>query len=173
MNTSDTHTAKDNQAKLIQNENLSGNLPEQTEPSVCDIQSHAEIEKLLGTDELAYGYVYQNGQRTEYMFQGTPENIAYFIGSRPYVDEMIITDAVDWPILSTIGYFIDKCPDQELLDEIKKTLAPIQKGEAKAQPFFCPTLDEVDEYCAQRNPMNMEEDREMDMGVNIDPNMGF
>ena len=56
MNTSDTHTAEDNQAKLTQNENLSGNLPEQTEPSACDIQNHAEIEKLLGTDELAYGY---------------------------------------------------------------------------------------------------------------------
>ncbi|NBI65955.1 resolvase [Pseudoflavonifractor sp. 60] len=138
-----------------------------------DIQRQVEIEKLLSTDALAYGYVYQDGQRTEYLFQGTPENIAYFIGSRPYVDEMIITDAADWPILNTIGYFIDKCPDQGLLDEIKKTLVPIQKGEAQAQPFFCPTLDEVEDYCAQRDLMDMDEDREMDTDTNIDLNLGF
>lgn len=173
MDTFDTHTAGDNKAELTQEENLSGNLPEQAAPSDCDIQRQAEIEKLLHNSSLAYGYVYQDGKRTEYLFQGTPENIAYFVGSRPYVDEMIITDAADWPILNTIGYFIDKCPDQELLDEIKKTLVPIQKGETQAQPFFCPTLDEVEEYCAQQNPTDMGKDREMDTGTNIDPDLGF
>ena len=173
MNAFDAHTAENNEEKLTQEENLSGNQPEQTTPSECDIQRQAEIEKLLCTDTLAFGYVYQGGQCTEYLFQGTPENIAYFIGSRPYVDEMIITDAVDMPILNTIGYFIDKCPDQELLDKIKQTLVPIQKGEAQAQPFFCPTLDEVEEYCAHRDPEDKDENGEMDTGVDIDPDLGF
>lgn len=173
MNTFDAHTAKGNDAELTQKRSLDGNLPEQTAPGAGDIQKQVEIEKLLCSDTLVYGYVYQDGQRAEYLFQGTPENIAYFIGSRPYVDEMIITDAADWPILNTIGYFIDKCPDQELLDEIKRTLIPIQEGKAQAQPFFCPTLDEVEEYCVQLDSMDMDKDREMDTGVNIDPDLGF
>ena len=49
-------------------------------------------------------------------------------------------------ILDTVGNLIDTCPDQELLREVKKTLIPIQRGEAAAQPLFCPTMDEVDEY---------------------------
>lgn len=173
MNTFDTNTAKNNKATPAQEENLSENLPEQTTPGVCDIQRAAEMEKLLSTDAPAYGYVYQDGQRTEYLFQGTPENIAHFIGSRPCADKMIITDIVDRPVLSTIGYFIDKCPDQELLDEVKKTLIPIQTGESEAKSFFCPTLDEVEEYCAQRDSMDMDEGREMDTVVNIGPDWGF
>ena len=43
-----------------------------------------------------------------------------------------------------------KIIDQELLEEIKKTLIPIQTGEAEAKPLFCPTMDEVDEYCDQQ-----------------------
>lgn len=80
------------------------------------------------------------------MFQNTPENIASFIGSRPTVDQIILTDAMDWPILSTIGYFIDKCPDQALLAEIKRTLVPIQTGQAEVQPSFCPTIEKVEDY---------------------------
>lgn len=169
----DTHTAEEYKTEPPQTQELGRSLPEQTIPGPCDIQTQTKIEKLLSSDELVYGYVYQDGQRSEYMFQGTPENIAYFIGSRPYVDEVIITGAAGWPILSTIGNFIDKCADQELLDEIKKALVPIQKGEAQAQSFFCPTFDEVEEYCAQRDAMDMNAEENMDMGVNIDPDWGF
>ena len=151
--------------------------PEQAPPSAGNAQAQAEFEALLSSENLTYGYVYQDDRRTEYMFQGTPENIAYFIGSRPYVDEMIVTDAAGWPILNTFGYFIDKCPDQELLAEIKKTLIPIQTGEAQAQPFFCPTVEAMDEYCAQRDPLDQDldgpTDSDMDMDMGIDPDLGF
>lgn len=173
MNTSDAHTSRENTAELGQDRNLTGDLPEQAAPDACDIQKRIEIEKLLGSDQLASGYVYQGEQRTEYLFRNTPENIASFIGSRPFVDQIIITDAADWPILSTIGYFIDKCPDQELLDEIKKTLIPIQRGEAQAQPFFCPTLDEVEGCSAQREFEDEDMDMDMGMGMDIDPDLGF
>ena len=93
MNTFDTHTSKDNTAKLGQDRNLTEDLPKQATPDACDIQKWIEIEKLLGSDQLALGYVYQGEQRTEYLFRNTPKNIASFIGSRPFVDQIIITDA--------------------------------------------------------------------------------
>lgn len=104
------------------------------------------VEELLGSNRLAIGYVYKNGQCAEYVFHRTPENIAHFLGSRPDAGRIIITDALDRLILDTVGNLIDTCPDQELLREVKKTLVPIQRGEAAAQPLFCPTMDEVDEY---------------------------
>lgn len=108
--------------------------------------SKDQMWELLHSENMVYAHVYCGDQETEYLFQNTPENIANFIGSRPMVDQIILTDAMDWPILSTIGYFIDKCPDQDLLAEIKRTLVPIQTGQAEVQPFFCPTIDEVEDY---------------------------
>nr|WP_325188602.1 hypothetical protein [uncultured Oscillibacter sp.] len=104
------------------------------------------VGELLEANRLAIGYVYKGGQCTEYVFHRTPENIAYFLGSRPDASKIIVTDALDRLILDTVGNLIDTCPDQELLREVKKTLIPIQRGEAAAQPLFCPTMDEVDEY---------------------------
>ena len=114
------------------------------------VQEPQTIEELLESENMAMGYVYYGDQCTEYMFHNTPENIAYFLGSRPTATKMVVTDALDRLILDTVGNFIDRCPDQELLEEIKKTLIPIQTGEAEAKPLFCPTMDEVDEYCDQQ-----------------------
>lgn len=108
--------------------------------------SKDQMLELLHSGNMVYDHVYRGDQETEYLFQNTPENIANFIGSRPTVDQIILTDVMDWPILSTIGYFIDKCPDQDLLAEIKRTLVPIQTGQAEVQPFFCPTIEEVEDY---------------------------
>lgn len=108
------------------------------------------IPELLNTLNLAYGYVYKGGECTEYVFYNTPEHIAYFLGSWPDATQMVVTNVMDSLIVNTIGNFIDRCPDQKLLQEIKKTLIPIQMGEAEAQPFFCPTRNEVEEYCARK-----------------------
>ncbi len=37
-----------------------------------------------------------------------------------------------------------------LLHKSVKLGIPIQMGEAEAQPFFCPTYNEVEEYCVQK-----------------------
>ena len=108
------------------------------------------MAELLQTNNLACGYVYKGDQCAQYVFHNTPKNIAYFLGSRPMATKMVVTDALDRLILDTVGNFIDQCPDQELLTEIKKALTPIQTGEAEAKPLFCPTMDEVDEYCDQQ-----------------------
>lgn len=152
--TLDPQTIKDIQDELPQRADIS---PEQCARMISRAslsggisQEPKDIEGLLNTLNLAFGYVYKDDQRMEYVFFNTPEHIAYFIGSRPDATKIIVTDAMDRMILNTIGNFIDRCPDQDLLREIKKTLIPIQMGEAEAQSFFCPTYEEVAEYCAQK-----------------------
>ena len=109
-----------------------------------------DFENLLNDAQMLCGYVCTDGRYTEYRFHGSPENIANFIGSHPTANEIVVTDSMDRPILNTIGCFIDDCQDLELLGKIKQALVPIQRGEAKPSPFFCPTYEEVDAYSERR-----------------------
>lgn len=118
-------------------------------PGICREQEPKDIAGLLKTGNIVYGYVYNVGQPTQYIFQHTPQNIANFIGGHMDASEIIVTDGLDRLILNTNGRFIDRCPDKALLEKVKEVLIPIQMGEANAQPFFCPTSDEVDAYYAQ------------------------
>lgn len=105
------------------------------------------VAKLLNqADNLVIAHVYDEDKYEQYIFQRIPENIASFIGSRPLVDRIILTDGLDRLLLNTIGNFLDQCPDKKLRDEIIEPLIAIQTGKAKPQPFFCPTVEEVDAY---------------------------
>ena len=104
----------------------------------------------LSYEEKIYGYVEQDGSYEEYMFQKTPENIANFVGSRPMADSITLTDPLDRLILNTFGNFINQCPDKQLLEDVKQHLLPIQYGEVEPKPFFCPTMEEVEEYYMQQ-----------------------
>ena len=97
----------------------------------------------LSYEEKVYGYVEQDGNYEEYMFQKTPENIANFIGSRPMAKSITLTDPLDRLILNTFGNFINQCPDKQLLEDVKQHLLPIQYGEVEPKPFFCPTMEVV------------------------------
>ncbi len=110
------------------------------------------FEGLLKMGNCVYGYARRKGGRyTQYVFQYTPENIAHFIGAHMDASEITVTDTMDRLILNTAGRFIDRCPDQALLERVKKMLIPIQMGRAEAPPFFCPTRDEVDAYRARKD----------------------
>ena len=116
-------------------------------PAIYRTKAPKTIPELLRkSEDLVIAHVYKNDECEQFLFQGTPENIASFIGSRPFVDSIILTDVLDRPLLSTIGYFLGQCPDQKLREEIIEPLTAIQTGDAKAQSFFCPTMDEVDAY---------------------------
>ena len=104
----------------------------------------------LSYEEKIYGYVEQDDGYEEYMFQKTPENIASFIGSRPMAKSITLTDPLDRLILNTFGNFINQCPDKQLLEDVKQHLLPIQYGEVEPKPFFCPTMEEVEEYYMQQ-----------------------
>ena len=55
-------------------------------------------------------------------------------------------------ILCTIGFFIDRCPDKVLLEEVKRVLIPIQMGEVEAKPIFSPSIGEVVAYQLRQQP---------------------
>lgn len=118
-----------------------------------------QIEELMMDDTAVYAYVRQGDEQSEYVFSGSPENMASFIGSHGMADEIIITDALDRHILNTFGCFIDRCSDPALLEKIKEKLIPIQMGNASPQEVFCPTIDEVEavyeEKCSDHSQFNM------------------
>lgn len=120
-------------------------------PNICKTREPKNIKKLLATGNIVFGYIYKEETCARYAFHFTPENIANFLGSRPDASGIIVTDTRDGLIVNTVGNFIDKCPDKVLLEKIKERLVPIQTGEAEAQPFFCPRLHKVEQYCKQRN----------------------
>lgn len=155
----DSQTIKDIQAEVPRQKysgpNQLGHLLDIAFSAGRDIAEPQTMEELAETLDVAYGCVNEGGQRTQYVFHNTPENIASFIGSHPDAREIVVTDAMDWLVLNTIGIFINECPDQHLLEEIKKTLIPIQMGQTEPKPFLCPTLDEMDEYQERKNDIGM------------------
>ena len=109
-----------------------------------------QLAKLLDQDNVVCAHVYDDDGYSEFLFQGTPENIANFIGARPLVHQIVLTDREETPFLWTIGYFIDRCLDKVLLEEVKKALIPIQMCEVEAQPVFSPSIGEVVGYMMQQ-----------------------
>ncbi|MFG6352033.1 MAG: DUF4240 domain-containing protein [Oscillospiraceae bacterium] len=120
-------------------------------PNISKARAPKDIAGLLKAGNYVYGHIKKGERYVQYVFQFTPENIAYFIGSHLTAAEIVVTDDWDRLILNTIGCFIDRCPDKALLESVKKVLVPIQLGQAEAQPFFCPTRAELDAYCARKN----------------------
>lgn len=109
------------------------------------------VETMLENSEgrLGYAYLYPSdgGERKEIVFEMTPENMAQFIGAHPYdAEKIILTDMCDRLILETSGGFIDRCPNQELCQQILLILAPIQMGETEAKDFPYISRELFDEY---------------------------
>lgn len=107
-----------------------------------------KMKALLESGNVIKAFVYQNEQREELWFEGTPENIASFIALRPCAHHMILTDRLDSFVLSTIGSFIDTCPDQEFCGRIKEHLIPLQMGIKAPVTVFSPSVHEVEQYCS-------------------------
>ena len=105
-----------------------------------------QIQSLLDSASVTLGYVYRDGQREKYWFDGTPENIASFLMRFPDADQIILTDRMDMLVLNTIGTFIDTCPDKERLSQVLTHLAPMQMGGAEPKEVFCPSDQEVNDY---------------------------
>lgn len=123
-----------------------------------------QVEKVMDGFHVGYAYLYPNdgGQRQEYVFDMTPENIANFIGSHLFdAEKMILTDMQDRLILNTIGSFIDQCPNQELCRKILPNLIVIQTGEVEASQFPIVTREMFDEYC------DMEEEAVMEAEISM------
>lgn len=112
--------------------------------------SKEQLEELRQNYDRVYGYVYQDGRRRDYCFENKPEYLASFIMMHPEAQKMIITDSLDCLILNTIGTFVDRCPDQKLLQEILETLLPMQLEGVKPLDFPCAKVEELYDYCDDR-----------------------
>jgi len=98
--------------------------------------------------ELIIGYVYGfDGERQEFYFENSPSSIVSFIMlKKENADKLILTDALDRLILDTYGEFINRCPDQKLLQEITKELVPMQLGETEPDETPIVSVDEALEF---------------------------
>lgn len=120
------------------------------------------VEKVMDGFRNGYAYLYpaDGGNRQEYVFDMTPENIANFLGSHQFdAKKIILTDMLDRLVLDTAGGFIDNCPNQELCKQIIPVLAPIQMGEKEAEEFPIVTRQLYDEY------IDMEEEAVMEATI--------
>jgi hypothetical protein len=118
-----------------------------------------KLEELLGKD-LIHGFVYgYDGGCKSYYFENTPSNIANFIMlHKENTDKMTLTDMVDRLVLNTFGEFIDRCPDQELLQKVLNDLVPMQLCEK--EPTNIPVASEEEVQAVweeeERNVMEAE-----------------
>ncbi len=101
------------------------------------------LENLL-EKELAVGYVYgYDSSCRVFYFEKSPANIANFImGHKENTDRIILTDLADRSILDTFGEFINKCPDQKLLQDILHHLIPMQMGEKELEYILAVSEEE-------------------------------
>lgn len=88
------------------------------------------LNDMLGKD-LIIGYVQgYDGKQQSYYFEKSLSNITGFIIlHKANTEKMVLTDMADRLKLNTFGEFINRCPDQEFLQEILKDLIPMQLGE--------------------------------------------
>lgn len=105
--------------------------------------SNKSLNELLEKD-LVVGYVYgYDGTRQVFYFESSPANIANFIMlHRENTDKIVLTDQLDRLILNTFGEFINCCPDQAFLEEVKKELVPMQLGEKEPSEILSASEDE-------------------------------
>ncbi len=116
-----------------------------------------KLAELLSKD-LIMGYVYgYDGGRQVYYFEKSPSNIANFIMlHKENADEMILTDTLDRLVLNTFGEFINRCPDQELMQEILKDLVPKQMGEKEPVSIPVASEEEVQSHWDEEERKEME-----------------
>jgi len=105
--------------------------------------SNKSLNELLEKD-LVVGYVYgYDGMRQVFYFENSPANIANFIMLHSEnTDKIALTDQMDRLILNTFGEFINQCPDQAFLEEVKKELVPMQLGEKEPSEILTASEDE-------------------------------
>lgn len=94
------------------------------------------IAELLHSPLCVRAHVVKYEDITESYFFLTPENIANFLGQRPFAYRIILTTMTGELILNTFGNKIDYCPDHYLQREIERFLEPIQSGAKAAGSLY-------------------------------------
>lgn len=117
------------------------------------------VEKAMDGYRVGYAYLYPSdgGNRQEFVFDMTPENVANFIGGHlEDAEKIVLTDMLDRLILDTVGGFINNCPNQEMCQQVIIHLAPIQLGETLAEEVSMVTRDLFEQYTAMEEAAVMQ-----------------
>lgn len=103
--------------------------------------------------DLIIGYVYGlDGEQQEYYFEKSPSNIANFIMlKKGHANKMILTDTLDRLVLDTYSEFINRCPDQRLLQEIANELVPLQLGVNEPVNIPVVSVDEALDFLSRHS----------------------
>lgn len=121
------------------------------------MSEESKYDALINCPNLVSGVV--RGERADsvqvFWFDGSPRNIASFLMHHADADSIQITTALDMPVVTSFGCFIDQCPDPALLETIREQLVPMQLGIVSPEEFFCPTNEEFDEHCRQAQSASM------------------
>lgn len=79
---------------------------------------------------LAYKMLEMGNHEAPIYIEKTTENLCAFIATRKLNENYTITDTWDNLVLTTMGSFIDICPDSKLLiEKLHPTIIPFQTGE--------------------------------------------
>jgi len=80
-----------------------------------------------------YPYNFQKKPEKTFLIENSIESLASFIAEASFEKSYIVTDAADNLIISTIGNFLDQCPDKRLLRELQPLL--IKKQMSRVSEF--------------------------------------
>lgn len=85
-------------------------------------------------NEIVRGYIYnKEGKYIEVKLCNTIENIANFIARCSSSSRVVVTDAFDQFMVSSLGNFLDQVYSPEYREELLKSLLPKQLGSSDAE----------------------------------------
>ncbi len=88
-----------------------------------------------------YKYDYEGDYQESFSIEGSVENLASFIAGADLDSKYTITDIADQTVVTTIGSYLDYCPDTELLVELQPLL--IRKQMSSESEFDVGYVDRV------------------------------
>ena len=97
--------------------------------------------------DIVVGYIYgKNNHTVDVTLINNPKNIANFIARCPQNSRVKVTTIFDEPIVSSLGFFLDRVCNMEYREELLKYLLPIQMEGVKPDDveFDYDDLDEED-----------------------------
>jgi len=94
--------------------------------------------------EISFVTLYKNQRFVGHVVQDgkLAEKVANFLVCDPSADKMV-TDFLDFPIVSTMGPFLDQCRP-EFRDELLPYLLPLQQGRKTPKPLQFVRMDDDD-----------------------------
>lgn len=112
------------------------------------------MQDIMDTEQVGYGYVYpyDGSKRQEYYLSTRPDHLADFIVRKGMdADQIMVTDILDRPIVSTYMIFLDRCQDEAFRRKLLKYLYPLQMEEKEPGTLLALDRKIAEEYFAMED----------------------